>query len=163
MRGVFAPSGAPLAEGDALRQPVLAGTLRPLADDPDDFYRGGIAKSLVETLRARGGTHTVDDFAGYAPEVGPSLTRTSAPRTWHVAPPPSVGAVLIGVVAAASDGTADAVRPASRDAVIRGVTRARRRSAIPERARSISMFSSTSASTRRRPSTSRVRSVTPPR
>ncbi|MET0829465.1 MAG: gamma-glutamyltransferase [Microbacterium sp.] len=122
MRSVFAASGAPLAEGDTLRQPVLADTLRSLADDPDDFYRGRIARSLVETLRADGGTHTVEDFAEYTPEVGPSLTRTVGPQTWHVAPPPSVGAVLIGVVVAASEGATAAPSGASLvDAVIRGV------------------------------------------
>ncbi|MET0781118.1 MAG: gamma-glutamyltransferase, partial [Microbacterium sp.] len=122
MRSVFAASGAPLAEGDTLRQPVLADTLRSLADDPDDFYRGRIARSLVETLRADGGTHTVEDFAEYTPEVGPSLTRTVGPQTWHVAPPPSVGAVLIGVVVAASEGATAAPSGARLvAAVIRGV------------------------------------------
>lgn len=122
LRGVFAASGAPLAEGDELRQPALADTMRALADDPDDFYRGGIARSLVDTLRADGGTHTVDDFAEYTPEVGASLTRTIFHRTWHVAPPPSVGALLIGVIAAASDGgTNSPSGPRLVDAVIRGV------------------------------------------
>jgi gamma-glutamyltranspeptidase len=122
MRGVFAPRGAVLAEGDPLLQPALAATLRTLADDPDDFYRGGIARSLVHTLRAGGGTHTVEDFEDYAPEVGPSLKRHIGSQTWHVAPPPSVGAVLIGVVAAASDGGSEAPSgPRLVDAAIQGV------------------------------------------
>lgn len=123
MRAVFAPAGTVLDEGDALRQPALAATLRTLADDPDDFYRGGIARSLVHTLRSGGGTHTVDDFAGYTTEAGPALTRTIGTQTWHVAPPPSVGPVLIGVVAAAVGEQSDSSPSGPRlvDAAIRGV------------------------------------------
>jgi gamma-glutamyltranspeptidase len=123
LRGVFAPTGTPLDQGDTLRQPALAVTLRTLADDPDDFYRGGTARSLVETLRAGGGSHTAEDFSDYAPEVVPALTRTIGEQTWHVAPPPSVGPVLIGVVAAASQGGAGASTSGPRlvDAAIRGV------------------------------------------
>jgi gamma-glutamyltranspeptidase len=123
MRAVFAPAGMPLDQGDTLRQPALAATLRTLADDPDDFYRGGIARSLVDTLRASGGTHTVEDFSDYVAEVVPALTRTIGEQTWHVAPPPSVGPVLIGVVAAASHGGTgvSASGPGLVDAAIRGV------------------------------------------
>lgn len=122
MTAVFAPRGTVLEEGDRLRQPVLATTMRTLADDSEDFYRGRIARSLVGTLRAAGGTHTSDDFAGYAAEVGPALTRTIGAQAWHVAPPPSVGAVLIGVVAAASGD--DGAPPSGArlvDAAVRGV------------------------------------------
>ncbi|GAA1682347.1 gamma-glutamyltransferase [Microbacterium lacus] len=123
MRGVFAPAGIPLTQGETLRQPALAVTLRSLADDVDDFYRGGIARSLVDTLRAGGGTHTVEDFSAYAAEVVPALTRPIGEQTWHVAPPPSVGPVLIGVVTAATAGAAaGSVSGAILvDAAIRGV------------------------------------------
>lgn len=121
MRGVFAPAGTPLQEGETLRQPCLADSLRTLAEDPDDFYRGRIAASLVGVLNSAGGTHTAADFAGYASDIGPALTRTLGAQTWHVAPPPSVGAVLIGVVAAASEAGAAPTGPRLVDAAIRGV------------------------------------------
>ncbi|MGP6170067.1 gamma-glutamyltransferase [Microbacterium sp. A204] len=104
MRGVFAGAGALLAEGDVLRQPALAATMSRLEVDPGDFYEGRTAESLVRTLREAGGLHTAEDFRGYKPEVTPALTRQVGRRTWHVAPPPSVGPVLIGVVSAAEDG-----------------------------------------------------------
>lgn len=122
LRQVFAPDGALVVEGDVVHQPALGDTLRTLSADPDDFYRGGVARSLVATLRAGGGTHTLEDFAGYEPEVGPALTRTLGAQTWFVAPPPSVGAVLVGVVAAATDdGEREPTGPGLVDAVVRGV------------------------------------------
>lgn len=99
LRGTFTRDGALLAEGDPVVQPALARSLRRLAADPHDFYRGEIARSLVRTLRAHGGTHTEDDFAGYRPEVVAALTRTIGDAVYSVAPPPSVGAILVGVAA----------------------------------------------------------------
>jgi gamma-glutamyltranspeptidase len=100
LRALFTRDGVLLTEGDALVQPALAASLRRLAVDPRDFYEGGIARSLVRTLRAHGGTHTEDDFAGYRPEVVQALTRRIGDADYSVAPPPSVGAILVGVAAA---------------------------------------------------------------
>lgn len=122
MRSVFTRDGAALSEGEILAQPALAETLRTLSVDPDDFYRGGIARALVASLQGAGGTHTLDDFAGYAPEVGAPVSRTVGDQTWHVAPPPSVGPVLIGVVAAAAAVPGGDERSAERvSAAVRGV------------------------------------------
>lgn len=118
MREVFADSGEVLPVGAAVRQPALAATLSRLAADPDDFYRGETAGSLVAALQGAGGVHTAVDFAAYAPEVVPALSVRAADATWTVAPPPSAGAVLLGVLgaSAASTDPADVLR-----ASIRGV------------------------------------------
>ncbi|MFD5316609.1 gamma-glutamyltransferase [Streptomyces sp. NPDC127098] len=112
LRAVFAPEGDPLRRGSLLRQPALATTLRRLAEDPRDAYEGDTARAVVAMLRARGGTHTLADFAGYRPESVPAVTREIAGRSWSVAPPPSVGPVLLGVArsAAGADGEPDPVR-----------------------------------------------------
>ncbi|RKN05929.1 gamma-glutamyltransferase [Streptomyces radicis] len=102
LRAVFAPGGEPLARGALLRQPALGATLRRLAADPRDAYEGDTARALVGTLRARGGAHTLADFADYRPETSPAVTREVAGGAWSVAPPPSVGPVLIGVARAAA-------------------------------------------------------------
>ncbi|WP_119696310.1 gamma-glutamyltransferase [Microbacterium halotolerans] len=119
---IFTASGELLAEGELLRQPALARTLRVLMGDPDDFYTGATAASLVHALRSAGGVHTLEDFAGFVPEVEDALTHRIGSTTWYVAPPPSIGAVLLGVVHAASDG-ADSIPSGSGlvDAVLRGV------------------------------------------
>lgn len=126
MREVFAPGGRPLAGGEVLRQPALAATLRRLAADPDDFYRGQTASALVRALRGGAGVHVEEDFADYAPEVQAAASVSIGEATWSVAPPPSVGAILLGVVAAAlEDGRVNPRRLLA--ASIRGVhTRAAR-------------------------------------
>jgi gamma-glutamyltranspeptidase/glutathione hydrolase len=53
-------------DGDVLRQPDLARTLRLIAKDgPDAFYRGEIAEAIHAEMRATGGFLTKEDLAGY--------------------------------------------------------------------------------------------------
>ena len=64
------PHGKPAVAGDVIRQPELAQTLRAIAKDGRDaFYKGPIAEDMVETLRAIGGLHTLDDFAAHTTET----------------------------------------------------------------------------------------------
>src|SRR4029079_7768912 len=60
----FLFDGAPPQPGTIHRQPALAAALRSIAaEGPDAFYRGWIARDMVDSLRALGGLHTLDDFA----------------------------------------------------------------------------------------------------
>ncbi|MBZ5739352.1 gamma-glutamyltransferase [Nocardioides mangrovi] len=93
-----------LVEGDPLRQPALAATLRALADDPRSFYDGEVGRALVAGLAALGGAHTTADLAAHRAEVVDALGAPYAGGSVWVAPPPSQGAVLLGVLGAA-DGT----------------------------------------------------------
>lgn len=103
LSAVFAPRGALLTDGDTYLQPALADTFDRLAEDPTDFYSGATADMLVEALRGAGGVHALADFAGYAPEMTPALSTDLDGRTWSVAPPPSAGALVPGVVSAGLD------------------------------------------------------------
>ena len=61
----FLPGGAAPNAGDLFEQPALAETLRAIArHGAKAFYEGPIAADMVATLRARGGLHTEEDFAG---------------------------------------------------------------------------------------------------
>src|SRR5262245_48973160 len=52
------------AEGDVIRFPALAATLKAIAKDgPRAFYEGPIARDIVATLQAHGSVLTTDDFA----------------------------------------------------------------------------------------------------
>ncbi|NKX54482.1 gamma-glutamyltransferase family protein [Arthrobacter mobilis] len=69
-RDVFLPGGTPLAEGELLRQPALAGTFeRLIAHGPDEFYTGEVAGRWIAGLQALGSRISAEDVAGYAPTV----------------------------------------------------------------------------------------------
>ena len=60
----FLPGGTAPKAGDRFEQPALAETLRAIArHGAKAFYEGPIAADMVNTLRARGGLHTQEDFA----------------------------------------------------------------------------------------------------
>jgi len=78
---VFLPGGKPPGIGDLHRQPLLAATLRKIAQDgPSAFYQGAIAADMVSRLRERGGLHTEEDFAS---AQGEYVTPISAPYRGH--------------------------------------------------------------------------------
>ena len=63
-------NGAAPAEGDVIKLPALAATLKAIAKDgPRAFYEGPIAEDMVATLSARGSVLTLDDFAAHRGEV----------------------------------------------------------------------------------------------
>jgi gamma-glutamyltranspeptidase / glutathione hydrolase len=64
------PRGEAAKVGDVIRQPELAQTLKLIADNgPDAFYKGAVAEDMIETLRALGGLHTIEDFATHSTET----------------------------------------------------------------------------------------------
>jgi len=79
----FEPDGRPLVEGDMLRQPVLAQTLRTLAKcGLDDYYRGGLADMIASDLETLGSPVSRADLAAH---------RATRPDPLHV---PIEGATL---------------------------------------------------------------------
>lgn len=96
----FYPDGLPLQEGDDLRQPSLARTLREIADDGlASVYSGEIGRSWIRTLSAHGSPMTVDDFEKYQPEVTTPLVGQFRDLDVLVPPPNSQGFVLLQVLA----------------------------------------------------------------
>ena len=62
-RAVFASAGGP---GEFFRQPLLAATLRTLADGGRDAYYGGaIGEEIARAIQAAGGVMTAGDIAGH--------------------------------------------------------------------------------------------------
>jgi gamma-glutamyltranspeptidase len=121
MTGVFGDGdGGLLGEGDALVQPALAATLAELAEDPSAMYRGRIATSISSRLRELGGAHTEDDFAAHRAESPEPETSTTGGVRWWVAPPPTQGVVLLGILPEALVGdTTDLVDAVHRAALVR--------------------------------------------
>ena len=72
-RALFFPDGEPLQAGDTLKNPDLAWTLQQIAEDgADAFYRGAVARRMVEDLRGQGNAMMLHDLSRYyAPERQP--------------------------------------------------------------------------------------------
>jgi gamma-glutamyltranspeptidase len=120
LRELLMPGGEPLAEGAHLRQPRLAETLRAIAEG--GFYDGPVGERLVAGLRRLGGRHDLDDLRAHRADLTEPLTATVDGTRWSVAPPPSQGATLLGLLRALADGgpPLHAVRStaAARDALL---------------------------------------------
>ena len=69
------------AEGDLMRFPALAQTLKSIArDGREAFYGGAVAEDMVQDLRDLGGAHRLEDFASHRGEwVEPVRTSYPAP------------------------------------------------------------------------------------
>jgi gamma-glutamyltranspeptidase/glutathione hydrolase len=85
------------AEGDMIRQADLAKTLRRLAESGfDGFYRGDLAKQLVDGVRAAGGIWSLKDLESYqVRERVPIQGEYMGLKITSAAPPSSGGIALV--------------------------------------------------------------------
>ena len=61
---IYLPGGQAPVAGTVFRCPSQVEVLRRIASEGrDGFYTGEVAEDMVDSLRALGGTHTLDDFA----------------------------------------------------------------------------------------------------
>src|ERR1700735_79185 len=94
-RRIFQRDGNFYKQGEIFRQPELARTLERIARDPDEFYRGAMARELATAVQKGGGLITAQDLANY--EVKEREPVRGAYRGYEVisAPPPSSGGVAL--------------------------------------------------------------------
>jgi gamma-glutamyltranspeptidase/glutathione hydrolase len=92
---IFQHDGNFYSAGDVFKQPELAKTLRRIAENPDDFYHGQIAKELAADVQKGGGLITEKDLAAYEVKEREPLTGTYKGYTIIGAPPPSSGGVAL--------------------------------------------------------------------
>ena len=60
------PDGTPYRAGEVFKQPLLAESLRKVAEGgADEFYKGELARKIVEGVQAGGGFITMEDMANY--------------------------------------------------------------------------------------------------
>jgi len=90
---VLAP---PIKDGDTLKQPDLAATLRLLsANGLGAFYNGPIAQAIVATTSARSGVMTLDDLASYRALPRDPIRISYGELDVVSAPPPYGGSVVL--------------------------------------------------------------------
>ena len=94
-RRIFQRNGDFYKAGDIFRQPDLAHTLERIAEHPDDFYHGALAREIAAALQKGGGLITADDLAHY--EVKEREPVRGSYRGYEVisAPPPSSGGTVL--------------------------------------------------------------------
>ena len=94
-RRIFQRNGNFYQPGDVLKQPELARTLERIAQNPDDFYHGSLARELAAAIRKGGGLVTAADLAAY--EVKERTPVRGTYRGYEIigAPPPSSGGTTL--------------------------------------------------------------------
>jgi gamma-glutamyltranspeptidase/glutathione hydrolase len=95
-RGIYAPGGSLLGQGEKVRMPDVGDLVERLGSDgPEFLYEGDHARAVIEWVGERGGAITTEDLAGYR-----VVEREAARARYHgrdifTNPPPSSGGILI--------------------------------------------------------------------
>ena len=93
---IYLPGGKPPAVGQMHRLPELAGTLQAFAEGGRDaFYTGAIAEDMVSYLQAKGGLHTMEDFATAAGEYVTPISTTFRGLEVFECPPNGQGVIAL--------------------------------------------------------------------
>tara|TARA_Y100000748_G_scaffold61930_1_gene49809 strand:- start:1551 stop:3245 length:1695 start_codon:yes stop_codon:yes gene_type:complete len=84
----YMPNGKAPAIGEIFSNPFLANTYEKIADGGRDiFYKGSIAKTIVEFLTTQGGFLTIDDFSDHKSEwIQPVTTNYRGYDVWELPP-----------------------------------------------------------------------------
>ena len=92
---IFQRDGDFYKEGDTFRQPELAATLTRIAANPDDFYKGEMAKQIAAFEQANGGLITASDLAAYEVKDRAPIIGNYHGYKIITAPPPSSGGLVL--------------------------------------------------------------------
>jgi len=92
---IFQRDGHFYEEGETFRQPELARTLERIGADPGDFYRGKMARELIDELGQGGALLTLDDLAQYTVVERTPIAGSFSKFTVLSAPPPSSGGIVL--------------------------------------------------------------------
>lgn len=92
---VFQRGGDYYKPGEIFRQADLARTLERIAEKPDDFYHGALARELAAAMQKGGGLITADDLAHYEVKEREPVRGTYRGYEVISAPPPSSGGSVL--------------------------------------------------------------------
>jgi gamma-glutamyltranspeptidase / glutathione hydrolase len=103
------------AEGDVIKAPALAETLKTIAKNgPRAFYEGPIAEDMVATLRAKGSVLTVEDFARHRGEAPVPISTNYRGTDLYEIPPNTHGLtalVMLNILETFDMGALDELGP----------------------------------------------------
>ncbi len=93
---VYLNNGQPMKVGQVFRNPDLASSLRQIASGGRDaFYKGEIARRIVDASKSHDGVMTLDDLAGYSSEWVEPLSTTYRGWTVYELPPNGQGVAAL--------------------------------------------------------------------
>ena len=93
---IFLPNGKVPQLGQLIKLPELAAVLEKIAaEGRDGFYKGEVARRLVDGVQAAGGIWSMEDLAGYTVKEREPVRTTYRGYTLVSAPPPSSGGIAI--------------------------------------------------------------------
>jgi gamma-glutamyltranspeptidase/glutathione hydrolase len=92
---IFQRDGNFYQAGEIFKQPELAKTLALISQNPDDFYKGELAKQLAAFETKNGGNITAKDLADYEVKERQPVHGTYRGLDVYSAPPPSSGGVAL--------------------------------------------------------------------
>ncbi len=94
-RRIFQRNGHFYEPGDLFQQPELAATLERIAANPEDFYKGAMARQIAADMAKGGGLITTEDLAAYEVKERPVIRGTYRGYEILSAPPPSSGGIAL--------------------------------------------------------------------
>ena len=85
---VFAPKGKAPVKGEIFKNPALANTFKKIAKGGRDaFYKGEIARTIADYMKAQGGFITYEDMASHTSDwVDPVSTNYRGYDVWEIPP-----------------------------------------------------------------------------
>ena len=92
-KAIFTRNGEWYQPGEVLIQQDLAATLTKIAENPNSFYRGEIAKAIAADMAKNSGLMTVDDLKAYTPIWRKPICGEFRETQVCSMPPPSSGGV----------------------------------------------------------------------
>ncbi len=92
---IFQRDGNYYKPGEIFKQPELARTLERISRNPDDFYKGEMAKQIAAFEAKNGGNITTKDLADYEAKERQPVHGTYRGLEVYSAPPPSSGGVAL--------------------------------------------------------------------
>jgi len=88
VKEIYAPNQEQWSKGDIFKNPLLAKTLRLIAQNGrDEFYRGSIARTISDFIKNQGGFLRYEDLADYRSEwIDPVSTSYRGYDVWELPP-----------------------------------------------------------------------------
>lgn len=93
---LFMPNGTPLKEGEFIKQPELAKTLKIIRDHGfQSVYKGEIADAIIGTIQQQGGLMTKQDLRNYEVKIEEPLWSSYKEYDLAFPPPPNGGGFAV--------------------------------------------------------------------